>query len=412
MEESNCKVNGCESLGKPPHSICIKHEDELEQLTEMHRNIPKWHKSMTGKPVKNFEIAGEILGENWDNYNRPKFTQIINNFDNFGDIGHNVLIGKIILTGQFSTSFDNLSGNWRFTGEWKENFHEKEGQWINSEELRRIDRTTEEEYAKWETCQLISASLGKSSDNFKESLLKILSEMTDRIEMLHTGEVQYASSLFKSFQLTAFLCANTFVKGDKYSDDIEKLGIRILKSKHPVNSKSQQLMGEPKILSKWYDEYYCAYKVQILLMCYGIVPDHQLASIIGINSSKLNHIIDNAEFYNSEIWRGKDKVAKKVIREHLGVSSKCIECNKFLLNPRHNYCRKHNPSIGRRSSSSSRRSSSSSSKFSSKTCKQCKKNKVDEFENNFQLCKKCFGMRGKGAYDPTFSDWYTGDDIK
>ena len=106
------------------------------------------------------------------------------------------------------------------------------------------------------------------------------------------------------------------------------------------------------------------------------------------------------------------KEAKKVIREHLGVSSKCIECNKFLLNPRHNYCRKHNPSVGRRSSSSSRRSSSSSSKFSSKTCKQCKKNKVDEFENNFQLCKKCFGMRGKGAYDPTFSDWYTGDDIK
>ena len=402
MDEIKCKVEGCKSHGKPPLNICSNHDDELVQLNEMHSNIPRWHNVGLTELNEAFERAGEILGENWHNYNRPKFTEIIDNFDIFGDIGYNVLIDKILGIGQYSTSFDDLSGNWRFTGEWEKN-QKEEGLWIDSEGMMRYE-DPEEEYAKWETCQLISTSLEKSSDNFKENLQKILSSMVERVEILHTGNVSYSSSLFTSFQVTAFLCTSTYTKRDKFSDEIGELGLRILKSKHPVNSKAQQLMGEPKILSKYYDEQYCAFRAQTLLMCHGIVPESQLASVIGIKISDLNHIVDCAELYKSNFRSKEAKKAEKVIREHLGVSSKCTDCNKFLPNPRHYYCRKHNPST--------RKSRPSSDKFSSKICKQCKKNKVDEFGNNFQLCKKCFAMKGKGAYDPTFNDWYTGDDIK
>tara|TARA_B100000212_G_scaffold331200_1_gene298176 strand:- start:68 stop:1003 length:936 start_codon:yes stop_codon:yes gene_type:complete len=302
------------------------------------------HWSKSAADLRIFEQAGEILGQTWDNYNRPTFVDIIQNFDAFGDMGFDLLTVKIASNGQMSEHWDRLSGEEIRDGTWKEI---SPGEWENEKGWITLwDEDDEKESLAWNSRKEVSAALDNSSQGFRDSLLFSLTRLTERVEILHKGEIQFTSSIFTEFEIVTFLCYNTFSDSDPRREEAGKLGIRILAAKHPRhpvggNPTARDTSGS-STLSKYYDEHYCMFRKNVLQLCYRIVPDAELSAAIGLEVDELESFVNRANEWSC--WTAGDRKNNKIgreVREILGVSVKCNTCGKFLPNPRHTHCRKH-----------------------------------------------------------------------
>ena len=114
------------------------------------------HWSKSAADLRIFKQAGEILGQTWDNYNRPTFVDIIQNFDAFGDMGFDLLTVKIASNGQMSEHWDRLSGEEIRDGTWKEI---SPGEWENEKGWCTFwDEDDEKESLAWNSRKEVSKS--------------------------------------------------------------------------------------------------------------------------------------------------------------------------------------------------------------------------------------------------------------
>ena len=83
------------------------------------------------------------------------------------------------------------------------------------------------------------------------------------------------------------------------------------------------------------------YRRNLLLLCQKFDSMKEASEILGIEMAELESLADRSQVWDYQQNNYANNKLGREIREILGVSTKCLECGKFLTNPIHNYCRKH-----------------------------------------------------------------------
>ncbi len=359
----------------------------------------RWSKSEARREI--FEQAGALIGQSWDNVNRPTFVDIIQNFDAFKDLGFDLLAVKIENNGQMSNAWDHLSGKIMreriSSGEWKE---VSPGKWRNEKAglNTRWDEESEKRSSHWNSREEVLSALEDSSQNFRESLLELLRRLTERVQILHKGEIEFTSSIFTEFEIVTYLSCNIFSRNSPESGEASRLGIEILSAKHPRhpdggNPTARDTSGS-STLSKYYDERYCMFRKNVLKLCHGVVPNEELSKLIGIEEGDLESFVGRAYDWNCNLRNNrKNSGIGREVREVLGVCSRCVTCGKFLTNPRHNLCTKHFKSSTKNNASNQ---NTEREAFASKNCEIIPFGKTVPCGNpTVLICESC----GRGICD-------------
>ena len=316
-----------------------------------YESMARTYRLMRNEDNKIFDNLGQITNGRWTIERPPELIDIITEFDDFEEIGYALLAREMYWSGQMSTSWDSLSGKvhadrmrsgykeiepgvWELTEGGKKKFHH----WDSEDEETSKSFSSREE---------IIERLERSSEGFKRALIRLLSGMTDRIEELHTGEHEFGRE-FCSYENAIFLCANSFERESEFSSEIKKLTLRLMIAKHP-----KQPIGNPdywistnnpeRRLSKYFDRMYSMYRRNLLLLCDRIGCLEEAALILSRDPIELRDLAQRCHSWDYNRNNYANNKLGREIREVLGVSTRCLECGKFMNNPLHDYCRKHKP---------------------------------------------------------------------